>query len=272
MSKHFSKIEVLGCSGGIGVTGEGTTCFLVDEDVLIDAGTGMLRLPLERLEKIRHVIVTHSHLDHICGIPLMIDSVSRANSEPLQIHALPETIQALQDHMFNGVIWPDFSRIPSPENPAIRYVAIDCSDDQPYEFKLGERLFTAIPVHHSVPSIGLAIQTPTGSWAFTGDTHKTEEFYKIINVMNNLKHVLVEAAFPDHELWLADLSLHLCPSLLAIELEKLIPQAEVWITHLKPNEKNLIEREIKSYCDPQGLKPTIRQALGFLKTAQVFEV
>ncbi|MDH4395894.1 MAG: 3',5'-cyclic-nucleotide phosphodiesterase [Limnobacter sp.] len=272
MSTHFSKIEVLGCSGGIGVIGEGTTCFLVDEDVLIDAGTGMLRLPLERLEKIRHVIVTHSHLDHICGIPLMIDSVSRANSEPLQIHALPETIQALRDHMFNGVIWPDFSRIPSIEKPAIQYVELDCQDEQPHAFKIGERLFTAIPVHHSVPSIGLTVETPTGAWAFSGDTHKTEEFYKIINLMKGMRHVLVEAAFPDHELWLADLSLHLCPSLLAIELEKLIPQAEVWITHLKPNEKALIEKEIKSYCDPDGLKPTIQQALGFLKTGQVFEV
>lgn len=262
MSTCFSKIEVLGCSGGIGVIGEGTTCFLVDEDVLIDAGTGMLRLPLERLEKIRHVIVTHSHLDHICGIPLMIDSVSRANSEPLQIHALPETIQAMKDHLFNGVIWPDFSKIPSAEQPAIRYVELDCSGDKTCSFTLGERLFTAIPVHHSVPGIGVVVQTPTGSWAFTGDTHRTEEFYKIINKIKGLKHVLVEAAFPDHELWLADLSLHLCPSLLAIELEKLIPEAEVWITHLKPNEKSLIEKEIKSYCDPQGLKPTIRQTLG----------
>ena len=68
------RIRVLGCSGGIGA-GSRTTALLVDDDVLIDAGTGIGDLALEDMDSIRHVFLTHSHLDHVAGLPMLADRI-----------------------------------------------------------------------------------------------------------------------------------------------------------------------------------------------------
>lgn len=58
------KVRVLGCSGGIN-QGVATTSFLVDDDILIDAGTGVGDLSLEEMRRIKPVFISHSHLDHM---------------------------------------------------------------------------------------------------------------------------------------------------------------------------------------------------------------
>ena len=101
------KIRVLGCSGSI-AAGSRTTSFLLDDDVLIDAGTGVGDLTLDELVRIDHIVVSHSHLDHVLAIGLLADSVSRrrVGRAPIRVRALPATIAALRAHIFNGVIWP----------------------------------------------------------------------------------------------------------------------------------------------------------------------
>ena len=119
------KLRILGCSGGIGGEHLRTTSLLVDDDVLIDAGTGVGDLPIADLARIDHVFLTHTHLDHICCLPLMIDSVADFRSAPLMVYGTPAVLDILQKHVFNWLVWPDFARIPSPENPFIRYQPID---------------------------------------------------------------------------------------------------------------------------------------------------
>ncbi len=113
-------VQVLGCSGSI-AAGCRTTSFLLDDDVLIDAGTGVGDMPLDALARVQHILISHSHLDHILSIGLLADSVmrERKNRPPIQVHALPETLAALRTHIFNGVIWPDFTRLPSAEQPML---------------------------------------------------------------------------------------------------------------------------------------------------------
>ena len=101
------KVRVLGCSGAIAKDCK-TTSFLLDGDILIDAGTGLGDLTLDEMRRIEHVLLTHSHLDHVAALPLMVDAVGASRARPLQIHGLPETIHALKAHIFNDVIWPDF--------------------------------------------------------------------------------------------------------------------------------------------------------------------
>ena len=117
------KVRVLGCSGAIARDCR-TTAFLVDEHILVDAGTGVGDLTVDEMLAIDHVLLTHCHLDHIAALPLMLDAVGTRRSKPLTLHALPETISALQQHIFNGVIWPDFSCLPSCHAPFIRYAPI----------------------------------------------------------------------------------------------------------------------------------------------------
>ncbi|MFN4329724.1 MAG: 3',5'-cyclic-nucleotide phosphodiesterase [Limnobacter sp.] len=259
MDKH-STVEVLGCSGSIGVPRQGTTSFLIDHDILIDAGTGLCELPFERLEPIEHVLITHPHLDHICGLPFLVDTVGVVRSAPLKVYAIAPTLEALKTHIFNGHIWPDFSRIPDEVNPVMQFVEIQPGD----ELVLGQRRLTTVEVPHTVPAVAVFLHTPTGGWCFSGDTHQTEPLYSLLNSNKKVDYFFLEAAFPDKERWLADLAQHLCPSLVFEELEKLEDDCEVWITHLKPREADLIEQELKQY---QGSRP-----LRILSAGMVFNI
>ena len=121
-------IRVLGCSGAI-AAGCRTTSFLVGEDVLVDAGTGVGDLTLAELARVDHILVSHSHLDHVLAIGLLADSVIRlreaAGRPPIRVHALAPTLAALRTHIFNGVIWPDFTRLPSVAHPVLELVAVE---------------------------------------------------------------------------------------------------------------------------------------------------
>ncbi|HEY1092594.1 MAG TPA: 3',5'-cyclic-nucleotide phosphodiesterase, partial [Burkholderiaceae bacterium] len=149
------NIRVLGCSGAI-AAGYKTTSFLLDDDVLIDAGTGVGDLSLEELARIDHIFLSHSHLDHVLGIPLLADTVLRrraqAHRKPIQVHALPETLEALRQHVFNGTIWPDFTRLPSADAPVLSL----------HPFQIGERIELAgrvievLSAAHTVPACGFA--------------------------------------------------------------------------------------------------------------------
>jgi ribonuclease BN (tRNA processing enzyme) len=118
------KIRVLGCSGAI-AKGCRTTSFLVDADVLVDAGTGVGDLTLDEMLAVEHVFLTHAHLDHVAALPLMLDAVASGRSRPVCIYALPGTIGALRAHIFNDVIWPDFSQLPTPDAPFLRFQSIE---------------------------------------------------------------------------------------------------------------------------------------------------
>lgn len=234
------KLRVLGCSGGIGGNLR-TTSFLLDHDVLIDAGTGVSELSLAELSVIDHVFVTHSHLDHIACIPMMIDSVWMMRERPITIYAIGETLEILKQHIFNWKIWPDFSEIPNAQQPSMRYQAIELGET----VVLNGRRITAVPANHVVPAVGYQLDSGKASLVFTGDTTTNNALWKVVNKIENLRYLLIESAFSNSEKELAVLSKHLCPSLLAAELGKFKREAEVFITHLKPGELELTMQEIE---------------------------
>jgi cAMP phosphodiesterase len=233
------KLKVLGCSGGIGGSLR-TTSMLIDNDVLIDAGTGVSDLGLEELKLIDHVFVTHAHLDHIVCIPLMLDSVADMREYPLIVYATAETVEALQKHIFNWKIWPDFSKIPAPEKPLLRYQIISVGET----ISIKGRAITPLPANHVVPAVGYQLDSGAASVVFTGDTGSQDVFWERVNEIENLKYLIIETAFSNLERDLAVLSKHLCPSLLAEELSKLQRKPEIYITHLKPGVSELTMRQI----------------------------
>ena len=117
------KLAVLGCYAGIGGARR-TTALLLDDDVLIDAGSGVGELSLEQMVKVDHVFLTHSHLDHCGFMPLLADAAAFLRQEPLLVHALPQTIAALKENLLNGQLWPDYSALPTIDNPYIRFVPV----------------------------------------------------------------------------------------------------------------------------------------------------
>ncbi|MDP2433878.1 MAG: 3',5'-cyclic-nucleotide phosphodiesterase [Pseudomonadota bacterium] len=233
------KINVLGCSGGIG-DGRHTTSFLIDDDILVDAGTGVTRLTRAALAKVDHVFLTHSHLDHILCLPLLLDSVAGERGHALILHALPEVLEILKDHLFNWRIWPDFSRIPSVEAPFLHYAPLEIG----VPARLGDREITAIPAHHVVPSVGYLLRGPGGSLLFSGDTSSHAGLWEAADAATDLKHLIVECSFPNAQADVARASKHYCPDTLAADMALMHPDPSVWITHLKPGGEAGIMAEL----------------------------
>jgi ribonuclease BN (tRNA processing enzyme) len=225
------KIKVLGCSGGIGGQDVHTTSFLVDDDILIDAGTGVADLSIEALAKIDHVFITHTHLDHIACLPLLIDTVADVRTTPLQVHAIGPVIDLLRKHVFNWSIWPDFSEIPSVDAPVLEFIELQI--DVSVDMGQGRRI-TPWPANHTVPAVAYAVEAARGGWVFSGDTASCPPLWDRINRIDNLKYLIMECAFPNRQADLAKAAKHLCPQTLAIELSLLQRPAELFITHLKP--------------------------------------
>ena len=226
------RLRVLGCSGGIGGRHLRTTSFLIDGDVLVDAGTGVGDLTLAELSQIDHIFVTHSHLDHVTSIPFLVDTVGGMRARPLNVYATRATIEILKNHLFNWAIWPDFTEIPTPDAPFMRYREMEVGAT----VTLGNRRITAIPARHTVPAVGYHLDSGAASLVFTGDTGQNDALWRIVNRIANLKFLIIETAFSNKERQLAEVSRHLCPATLAEELAKLERSPEIYITHLKPGE------------------------------------
>lgn len=213
---------------------------LVDQDILVDAGTGVGDLSLAELTRIDHIFLTHSHLDHVACIPFLVDTVGDLREAPLTVWALPETIDALRKHIFNWVIWPDFSEIPTPQAPRLVYRPVAVGQI----VALGARKVTVLPANHTVPAVGYALESGDGSLAYTGDTTAHPPLWDAINRLRNLRYLVIETAFSDSEAELAERSRHINPIMLARELANLRSRPEVFITHLKPSQIDLIMAEV----------------------------
>ncbi len=253
------KLKILGCSGGIGGDLR-TTSMLLDDDVLIDAGTGVGDLSVAELTAIDHIFVTHSHMDHVASIPFIADTVGWLREKPITIYATAETLAILREHLFNWKLWPDFSQIPDPKRPMLRYQAIAVGE----RVKLGSRTITALPANHVVPAVGFHIDSGAASLVFSGDTTTNDALWPHVNDIQNLRYLIIETALSDRERELAVASKHLCPSLLAEELAKLKSFPDVYITHLKPREADVIMEEISTRVTER--RPQM------LKNNQVFEL
>ncbi len=244
------RIRILGCSGGIGA-GSRTSAMLIDDDVLIDAGTGIGDLELDEIRSIRHVFLTHAHLDHIAGLPMLADSVFDPDFDmPLTVYAREETLRAVREHLFNDVIWPDFARLPSLEKPMLRYHVCSPGDT----VRIGHREFYAVDVMHSVPSLGFTVQNSGGAFAVSGDTKTNETLWPVLNACDDLRVLVIEVSFPDEMEALANDAGHYCPRTLTRDLERLKPSPEIWLTGMKPGEEDRILEQVTRAAPDRNIR------------------
>jgi ribonuclease BN (tRNA processing enzyme) len=237
------KLTVLGCYGGIGGARR-TTALLLDDDVLIDAGSGVGDLSLEQMARVDHVFLTHSHLDHCGFIPLLADAVAFLRKQPLLVHALPQTIAALKENLLNGRLWPDYSMLPTMADPYIRFVPVTPGET----VQLGYRRITPLPARHAVPAVGYRLDSGTASFVYSGDTTDCEPFWAALNGIDNLRYLMIETTFLNENAGGAARSGHMTAALLAQGLARLHRPVTLLITHMEPGREDAIMAEVVAAC------------------------
>lgn len=236
------KIRVLGAFGAelpcCNLTG-----FLINDCVMIDAGTITGVLSVEEQAKITHVVMSHAHLDHTRGIPFMADNVIGRIPAPVQLVGVSEVLEVIEEHLLNNKIWPDFTRIPDRKAPVLQYKKV-----APGRITaIGGRLkIKPVFVNHTVPCTGFIIWEGDKAVVYSGDTKPTDALWKAASKLGDkLKAVIIEASFPNRMQQLADLSGHLTPQTLGEELKKIKGYTgPVYVYHVKSQYLIDMEREI----------------------------
>lgn len=229
------KLRILGCSGAE-FPGHNPSAFLIDDSLLLDAGTVGAVLDEEEQWRIRDILVSHPHLDHIRGIPLLADNiVVKGLPNRVNVVGTGEVLAAIRAHLLNGVIWPDFTKIPSPESPVLSYSEIVPER----EFSVGGYNVTAFRVNHTVPAVGYRVAKGATTLLYTGDTGPTDRIWEMAG---DISALLVEVSFPNDMEETALLTGHLTPHLLGQELAKLAKlPPRILVTHLKPQYSDRIK-------------------------------
>ena len=242
------RVTILGCNGCI--TGNlRTTCYRVDDDILIDAGTGAGDLSLQQAIAINTIFLTHAHLDHCGLLPMLADAAGNFRDTPLTVYALPEAISAIKRNLLNGEIWPDYTALPTPERPYIRFKPIAPDET----VALNGRKFTALPARHAVPCVGYRLDSGIASLVYSGDTTFCEGFWQALNRITNLKYLLIENTFLNANAAGAARSGHMTANLLAQGLRLLQRPVELFIVHMEAGREEDSMREI--LCAAKEFKP-----------------
>jgi cAMP phosphodiesterase len=239
------ELRVLGCHGGE-TPKHRTSSFLLDGTTAIDAGAVTSMLALEDQHRIEHVLVSHAHLDHVRDLATMADNRCQQGGKSLVVAAIPETIAVLKKHFFNDLLWPDFTKIPTGENPTIIFQPI--TPELPVVIS-GMKV-TPVLVNHTIDAAGFVVETASGALAYSGDTGPTDRFWELLDRTPSLEVLLQEISFPNEHHRLAKVSGHHTPESLALDLAKRHehPHLPTLLYHIKP----VFEREVESQV--RGIK------------------
>ena len=208
-------IKFLGAQGSVGVDSS-TTCIQITEHTLIDAGNIISSLG-EEAKNIDNIFLTHSHLDHIIDCSFLLDNLYTERKKPLKLYGLPETIEALKAHIFNNIVWPDFSKfnIKNSSMPSLEFVEIKLNE----KYKIEDGIYlTPIEAVHTVPCCGYIIEKGENAILFSADTYKNKKLWKVINKNDKIKTLVIDVSFSNSNANIASKSKHLCPRFLKEEL------------------------------------------------------
>lgn len=236
------KVRVLGASGGC-APGCFPTSFLVDGRLAVDAGAVATQLTLEEQFRITDVLITHSHLDHVRDLPLMLINGDRTKS-PLNILSTKETLDAVKRHLFNKEMWFEAFVIPIP-------LIIDIPLETGKRHDVAGYKVTGFPLHHTVPSTGWLVDDGRSAVYFAGDTDDEDCLAPVVKAAEGrLRAVFLEASFPNEDTAFAKMTCHLTPSGHARAAAAVPPGIPVFVSHVKPGFEDRIGAQVKATGNP----------------------
>ena len=238
--RRSMKIRVLGAYGAEGLA-QRPSAFLVNDRVLVDGGTvGGALASIEQLA-IEHALVSHSHLDHIAGLAYLTETLALCESPaPLTIASLEPVVTSLRTSIFNDTVWPDFTKLPSPRAPVLRFQPLLEDADQ----RVGHLWVRPVGVNHTVPASGFIVHDGISGLVYSGDTGPTDALWKAAAEVTGLRAVILECAFPNRLAGLADIARHMTPELIRRELDKMPADVPVLIFHVKPQFHDEVGEEL----------------------------
>ncbi len=250
------KLRVLGCNGGI-APGHGTSAFLINDSLLIDSGTGIESLSPLEMSKVKNVLLTHSHLDHISHLPFLLNNIINSFDEPIHVYGIAPTIEALKKHIFNDIIWPNFLKLPTGERPCVVLNTVNYDD----VLEINGLRVRVVPVQHSIPATGFVVSSKNTSIAFTGDCYQNDVFWLALNKLAPVDMLIVDNQYGESEKDISTLAQHYYPALLKKDLLKLNYKPPLFLTNVPPVDNHAIVYEIQNELN--DWKPTILQTNDF---------
>ena len=248
------QVRVLGCHGGESPTHR-ATCFLVDGQLLIDAGSMTRGLSVPEQRDVDYAFISHAHLDHIRDLAMLADNIFAQRKKPVEIYCTDFTAKTLEKDFFNNRVWPDFLSIPNPSDPEkngmLRINRVKSGQD----VKVGNYNVRPILVDHAIECHGCLVKTKdSGTLCYSGDTGPTETLWKVLNDVEDLSALILEVSFPNSMGELAKVSGHLTPELVAEELKKLDTngrRVRIYLYGMKPGYHEQLKEEVAALQDPR---------------------
>lgn len=237
-------VRIIGGHGGVS-PGFKATSYLIDGRLLIDAGSVASGIQIEEQAHIDHILISHSHLDHISDLAFLADNCFGMKKNPFEIYANPTVKDAIMTHLLNDVIWPDFTKLPNEKNPTLRF----------HEMKpemalvLGEYRILPVLVNHQNNATGFIIERKNTAVLFTQDTGPTDRIWELAHQYKNLKAIFTEVSFPNALQKVASDSLHHTPQTMKEEIKKMPKDIPIFLGHLKPNFQHQLFDEIEKLND-----------------------
>jgi len=237
------KVRILGCSGSEAI-GHNPPGFLVNDVMMLDAGTITAALSIDAQSRITDVLISHTHLDHIKSLLFLADNIIGRIKKPVNIRAIPKVLDAIKKHLMNDLIWPDFTRIPTAKHPVLAYAPMPIGKT----VTIAGLKVKAVPMHHPVPAVGFLVSDGTSSFVYSADTGPNEGLWKEAAKAKNLNAIIVDTSFPNSMDHLAGLSGHFTPEQLHQDLLKARVDYDIpiYIYHIKPVHKKTVIRELKA--------------------------
>ena len=236
------RIRVLGCHGAE-LLNHNTCGFLINGSMLLDAGTVSSALTMTEQRRIRYILISHIHADHIKGLPSLSETImAETRINPVVIISIPEVLSGLRRYFLNNHLWPDLNALRKGQTPVFRMKAVQNGK----AFKIKGLEIRAFRVNHTVPCAGFIIREKNSSLLYSGDTYETQEIWKAAARDPHLKAAMIETSFPNALQGQAVRTKHLTPSLLLREFSKIAkPRLRIYVYHMKPLYLGKIRREIK---------------------------
>jgi cAMP phosphodiesterase len=234
------KIKVISSANGSGELHQFLLSYVCNQTVAIDAGCIGFMTPLEDQSRIKHVFLTHSHIDHTASLPIFLDNVYVPGPDCPNVYAHPATLESLRTDFFNERVWPDLARLSKDESPFVRMIPVTDSQETTVDG------LTIVPVdlRHVVPTLAYTVGDDSGTVAIVSDTGPSERIWEVLNALPRLKAVFLEVSFPESMNWVADKAMHLTPKMFGDELAKLQRQVPILAVHVKPSFRAQVLHEV----------------------------